>query len=158
MANKFEAYAETPCISRGALYQWDASDDWHTTRASNDLKVGGKLLLRIEANDGGMGFDFAATYTQVELNRLIEFRDDDGRVVRLDFVETDKGVTIRQTRLTKRRRLDFLLGGFGWCRMPEHLITAHLAEGRLVPLELAPELQNTPSALRSMPRTCRNVL
>ncbi|MHC8300341.1 SRPBCC domain-containing protein [Pseudomonas sp. ZS1P83] len=79
------------------IVQWDASDDWHTTRASNDLKVGGKLLLRIEANDGGLGFDFAATYTQIKLNRLIEFRDDDGRVVRLDFVESDKGVTIRQT-------------------------------------------------------------
>ncbi|WP_283188426.1 SRPBCC domain-containing protein [Pseudomonas sp. PMCC200344] len=79
------------------IVQWDASDDWHTTRASNDLKVGGKLLLRIEANEGGLGFDFAATYTQIELNRLIEFRDDDGRVVRLDFVESDKGVTIRQT-------------------------------------------------------------
>lgn len=30
------------------------------------------------------------------------------------------------------RRLDFLLAGFGWCRMPEHLVTAPLADGRLV--------------------------
>ena len=34
------------------------------------------------------------------------------------------------------RRLDFLLAGFGWCRMPEHLVTAALAEGRLVPIEI----------------------
>src|SRR4051794_14881683 len=80
------------------IVQWDASDDWHTTWASNDLKVGGKLLLRIEANDGasGKGFDFAATYTQIDLNRLIEYREDDGRMVRLEFIETDTGVTIRQ--------------------------------------------------------------
>jgi uncharacterized protein YndB with AHSA1/START domain len=79
------------------IVQWDASDDWHTTWASNDLKVGGKLLLRIEANNGGMGLDFAATYTQIELNRLIEFREDDDRMARLEFIETDTGVTIRQT-------------------------------------------------------------
>jgi DNA-binding transcriptional LysR family regulator len=34
------------------------------------------------------------------------------------------------------RRLDFLLAGFGWCRMPDHLIDEHLAAGRLVPLEI----------------------
>ena len=79
------------------IVQWDATDNWHTTRASNDLKVGGKLSLRIEAKNGGMGFDFAATYTQIELNRLIEFREDDDRMVRLEFIETNTGVTIRQT-------------------------------------------------------------
>ena len=36
-----------------------------------------------------------------------------------------------------QRRLDMLLAGFGWCRMPEHLITQLLADGRLVRLELA---------------------
>ena len=29
------------------------------------------------------------------------------------------------------RRLDFLLAGFGWCRMPEHLIAEPLASGQL---------------------------
>ena len=79
------------------IVQWDASDDWHTTWASNDLQVDGKLLLRIEATDGSTGFDFAATYTQIELNRLIVFRDDDDRMVCLEFIETDTGVAIRQT-------------------------------------------------------------
>lgn len=32
------------------------------------------------------------------------------------------------------RRLDFLLAGLGWCRMPEHLVAPYLTEGRLVPL------------------------
>lgn len=35
------------------------------------------------------------------------------------------------------RRLDFLLAGFGWCRMPEHLVAAQLASGALVPLRIA---------------------
>ena len=39
-----------------------------------------------------------------------------------------------------QRRLDMLLAGFGWCRMPEHLIAQDLAEGRLVPLSLADDL------------------
>lgn len=34
------------------------------------------------------------------------------------------------------RRLDFLLAGFGWCRMPEHLVAAPLASGALVPLKI----------------------
>jgi uncharacterized protein YndB with AHSA1/START domain len=79
------------------ILQWDASDDWRTTWVSNDLEVGGKLLLRIEANGGGMASDFVAIYTQIEANRLIEFRADDDCMVRLEFVETDAGVTIRQT-------------------------------------------------------------
>ncbi|TCT32682.1 substrate-binding domain-containing protein [Martelella mediterranea] len=29
------------------------------------------------------------------------------------------------------RRMDFLLAGFGWCRMPEHLVKEHLDTGRL---------------------------
>ena len=35
------------------------------------------------------------------------------------------------------RRMDFLLAGLGWCRMPEHLVAAPIGEGRLVLLDLA---------------------
>jgi DNA-binding transcriptional LysR family regulator len=35
------------------------------------------------------------------------------------------------------RRLDFLLAGFGWCRMPTHLIEHALAAGQLVPIDIA---------------------
>ena len=34
------------------------------------------------------------------------------------------------------RRLDFLLAGLGWCRMPEHLVAPHLADRRLVRLAI----------------------
>lgn len=42
------------------------------------------------------------------------------------------------------RRLDFLLAGFGWCRMPVHLIEPALAAGRLAPIEIADD--PTPAA------------
>lgn len=35
------------------------------------------------------------------------------------------------------RRLDFLLAGFGWCKMPAHVVEEHRASGRLVELALA---------------------
>ncbi|RZL40453.1 MAG: LysR family transcriptional regulator [Rubrivivax sp.] len=35
------------------------------------------------------------------------------------------------------RRLDFLMAGFGWCRMPLHLVEPALAAGQLVPIEIA---------------------
>jgi len=38
-----------------------ASDDWHTTAASVDLREGGAFSSRMEAKDGTMGFDFAGT-------------------------------------------------------------------------------------------------
>ncbi len=34
------------------------------------------------------------------------------------------------------RRLDFVLAGFGWCRMPEHLISAAVAAGKLKVIEI----------------------
>jgi DNA-binding transcriptional LysR family regulator len=33
-------------------------------------------------------------------------------------------------------RLEFLLAGFGWCNMPEHLVEDHIRAGRLVALSL----------------------
>jgi DNA-binding transcriptional LysR family regulator len=33
-------------------------------------------------------------------------------------------------------RLDFLLAGFGWCRMPEHLVTDQLKTGQLKAIEI----------------------
>ncbi|MEM6355094.1 MAG: LysR family transcriptional regulator [Pseudomonadota bacterium] len=34
------------------------------------------------------------------------------------------------------RRLDFLLAGFGWCRMPEHLVADYIADDRLIGLDI----------------------
>ncbi|GGJ64762.1 MULTISPECIES: SRPBCC domain-containing protein [Alphaproteobacteria] len=79
------------------IVQWDASDDWRTTWASNDLQVGGLLKLRIEPRHDGTSFDFAATYTRLEPMRVIEWRTDDDRHVRVEFAETEAGVVVHQT-------------------------------------------------------------
>jgi uncharacterized protein YndB with AHSA1/START domain len=79
------------------ILQWDASDDWRTTWASNDLQVGGLLRLHIEPRHEGTAFDFTATYTRVEPMRMVEWRTHDDHHVRVEFTATTAGVTVRQT-------------------------------------------------------------
>jgi uncharacterized protein YndB with AHSA1/START domain len=62
-----------------------ASDDWHTTRAENDLKPGGKFLSRMEAKDGSFGFDFWGVYDQVVENQLLASTLGDGRKLTVSF-------------------------------------------------------------------------
>jgi uncharacterized protein YndB with AHSA1/START domain len=72
------------------VMKWNnASNDWHTPRAENDLKVGGKFLYRMEAKDGSFGFDFDGTYEQVETNELIVYSISDGRKVQVMFTKDD---------------------------------------------------------------------
>ena len=68
------------------IVKWNsASEDWHTTRAVNDLRVGGKFLSRMEAKDGSIGFDFEGVYEAVKTNEQIEYTIGDGRKVKIDF-------------------------------------------------------------------------
>jgi uncharacterized protein YndB with AHSA1/START domain len=68
------------------ITQWtNASDDWHTPRAENDLRVGGSFLTRMEAKDGSFGFDFGGVYDAVKPNELIEYTMGDGRQVKVVF-------------------------------------------------------------------------
>ena len=66
-----------------------ASDDWHTPRAENDLRVGGTFSSRMEAKDGSMGFDFGGVYDAVKKYEYIEYTIGDGRKVKINF--TPKG-------------------------------------------------------------------
>ena len=60
--------------------QWNAaSDDWHTTKSTVDLREGGSFSCRMEAKAGSEGFDFEGTYTRVVPQKLIEYRMADGR-------------------------------------------------------------------------------
>ncbi len=79
------------------IKEWNAaSDDWHTTKASVDLRVGGSFSSRMEAKDGSMGFDFAGTYTRIVPNELIECSFGD-RTLSVEFVPGSSGVTVRET-------------------------------------------------------------
>ena len=77
------------------IVKWaSASDDWHTTRATNDLKPGGQFTSRMEAKDGSMGFDFGGTYSTVEPMKKIAYTMGDGRKVDIDFISQGNGYKI----------------------------------------------------------------
>jgi uncharacterized protein YndB with AHSA1/START domain len=79
------------------IMQWNAaSDDWHTTKSSVDLRVGGEFSSRMEAKDGSFGFDFAGTYTSLAPNELIDFSFGD-RAATVEFVKGADAVTVRVT-------------------------------------------------------------
>ena len=79
------------------ITQWNwASPDWHTPRASVDLRVGGAFLSRMEAKDGSFGFDFAGTYTNIVEHELIETAFGD-RTSSVKFSAGADGVTVQQT-------------------------------------------------------------
>ncbi len=77
------------------IVKWNtASDDWHTTKAENDLKVGGKFSSRMEAKDGSFGFDFWGIYTAIKPLELIEYKLGDERVASISFTKDDNGTKV----------------------------------------------------------------
>jgi len=79
------------------IKQWNtASEDWHTTQTTVDLRVGGSFSSRMEAKDGSMGFDFAGTYTRIIDHNLIESTFGDRALV-VEFITGKDGVTVRET-------------------------------------------------------------
>ena len=80
------------------ITQWNnASEDWHTPHAENDLKEGGRFMSKMEAKDGSFGFDFGGTYTLVETNKQIEYTLDDGRKVSINFTSQGNETTVVET-------------------------------------------------------------
>lgn len=70
------------------ITHWNnASDDWHTPYAENDLTVCGKFHYRMESKDGSNGFDFDGTYVTIKINELIEYILNDGRKVKVEFIK-----------------------------------------------------------------------
>jgi len=79
------------------IVQWNAaSDDWHTTSATVDLRIGGAFCSRMEAKDGSFGFDFEGTYTNIVPNNLIEY-EFGGRKARVEFASAHSGVLLTVT-------------------------------------------------------------
>ena len=77
------------------IVQWNAaSEDWHTTRATVDLRVGGEFLSRMEAKDGNVGFDFEGVYTRVEPETLFEY-EFGGRRALIEFAASGTGTLVR---------------------------------------------------------------
>jgi len=80
------------------IINWcNASDDWHTPNAENDLRENGKFLTRMEARDGSSGFDFTGKYTRIELYKKINYTIDDGRKVQIIFDTNNNETTVTES-------------------------------------------------------------
>lgn len=79
------------------IVRWNAaSDDWHTTAATVDLRPGGAFSSRMEAKDGSAGFDFEGTYTEVDPHRRIAY-DFGDRKAHVEFAPVPDGTSVRVT-------------------------------------------------------------
>jgi len=68
------------------IIRWNnASDDWCTLKAENDLRKGGSFSATMAAKDGSMSFDFGGVYDNVKKHELIEYTLGDGRKVKVTF-------------------------------------------------------------------------
>jgi len=80
------------------IVNWNnASDDWYTSKAQNDLKVGGGFLARMEARDGSASFDFTGKYVAVEDHKFIEYILTDARNVKINFTAEENKTKIVET-------------------------------------------------------------
>ena len=96
------------------ITKWNnASDDWHTPHATNDLRVGGKFLSRMEARDGSMGFDFNGVYDDVKINELIAYTIEGGRKVSITFSPAGNETKVTETFETENENsLELQRGGW----------------------------------------------
>ncbi|MFV8378402.1 SRPBCC family protein [Flavobacterium sp. LB3R33] len=77
------------------VMKWNnASEDWHTPFAENDLKVGGKFKYTMASKDGTMRFDFEGFYTNIVNPSLIEYKLADDRKVKITFESQKNGVLL----------------------------------------------------------------
>ncbi len=80
------------------VQNWNnASDDWHTPVAVNDLRVGGSFMYTMAAKEGSFRFDFGGIYDEVVENQLIAYTLTDGRKVSVAFEATSAGTHIVET-------------------------------------------------------------
>lgn len=81
-----------------SIMKWNsASPDWHTPKAENDLREGGKFSSTMAAKDGSMSFDFWGNYTKIIPNELIEYTLGDGRKVSITFKNENDKVNITES-------------------------------------------------------------
>jgi uncharacterized protein YndB with AHSA1/START domain len=64
----------------------NASPDWHTPNAENDLVVGGKFTYTMAAKDGSFSFDFWGIYDMIKENELLQYTLGDTRKVSVEFL------------------------------------------------------------------------
>ena len=77
------------------IVNWNsASEDWHTTKAENDLQIGGKFNYRMEAKDGSFGFDFWGIYDEIVHSKKLTSTLGDGRKLEIAFESLENSTKI----------------------------------------------------------------
>jgi uncharacterized protein YndB with AHSA1/START domain len=72
------------------IIHWNhASDDWHSPKATNDLRAGGKFSYTMAAKDGSVSFNFEGIYDSVKPNERIAYTLGDARTVKIEFSENN---------------------------------------------------------------------
>lgn len=72
------------------ITKWNfAIPEWHCPSATNDLKVGGRYVARMEAKDGSFGFDFEGVYDEIKPQQRLTYTMPDGRKVETTFEQHD---------------------------------------------------------------------
>ncbi len=80
------------------IMKWNnASEDWHTPSAENDLRAGGTFNYKMAAKDNSFSFEFSGIYDEVIFNKKIAYTLGDGRKVVIEFNEEDEGVKVVET-------------------------------------------------------------
>lgn len=89
ISKTWEYYTEPKHIT-----QWNFADpSWHCPSASNDMKIGGKYLARMEAIDGSFGFDFEAYYTEINEGKSFTY-EFGGRVCTVNFEDLSQSTKV----------------------------------------------------------------
>ena len=69
------------------ITKWNFADpSWHCPSASNDMKIGGKYIARMEAKDGSFGFDFEAEYKIINQGNDFTY-EFGGRIATIQFIQ-----------------------------------------------------------------------
>ncbi len=75
------------------ITKWNFADpSWHCPSASNEMKIGGKYLARMEAKDGSFGFDFEAYYTEINLGNSFTYEFGE-RICTIEMTELENNQT-----------------------------------------------------------------
>lgn len=76
---------------------YNASEDWHAPYAENDFRVDGKFKTTVASKNGNEKYDFEGVYTKIKENKFIEYIINDGRKVRIEFVDMRNETHITET-------------------------------------------------------------
>jgi uncharacterized protein YndB with AHSA1/START domain len=70
------------------VVNWNnASEDWHSPHAENDLYVGGKFNYVLAVKDGSFNFEFRGVYDEIVNHKTIKYTLGDSRKVEINFTE-----------------------------------------------------------------------